>query len=128
MFYFDTKVQETIQKEIARVMGQYNKEDAIQEAYVAITDESPLTVEDACSCASRAIHRFRDKISRISKHEQRDQDSWVQNSEPYFNYNESDEEGQSQYWWDNVASRTPVFNKGNQRAIKKILHDLGRTY
>ena len=131
MFYFDTKVQETIGNEIKRVMGRENKEDAIQEAYVAITDESPLTVEDACNCASRAIHRYRDKISKISKHEQRDQDSWLNNRAAYYSFSEDDDEEAregSQAWWDDAAARTPVFSRKKQKAIEAILRPLGRTY
>ena len=127
-FYFDPKVQAAIDTQLKRIMGSENKEDAIQEAYLAIADESPLTVDDACNCVDRAMQRYRKRISKISKHEERDQDSWSDNSEPYFNYNDSDEQGRNQYWWDYVAPRTPAFNKGNQRAIAKILHDMGRTY
>lgn len=80
-FYFNTSVQSSIQKELKRVMGIYNKEDATQEAYVAITNENPLTSEDACNCVVRAIHRYRDRISKIDKREYQYVDDWMYKDE-----------------------------------------------
>jgi len=64
--YFDKAVQEQIKKSLVMIKGNENKEDATQEAYLAIKDESPLTIEDACACVRRAIERFRWQIRKIA--------------------------------------------------------------
>jgi hypothetical protein len=67
LFYFDPIVQLAMNREIDQVMGCENKDDARQQAYLAIADESPLTVEDACICARRAIDRYKKGIIKRSK-------------------------------------------------------------
>ena len=67
--YFDPIVQNTISECIKRIRGGENIEDARQEAYLAIADEQPLTVEDAVIVARKAIERFRYHIRRYEAHE-----------------------------------------------------------
>jgi hypothetical protein len=69
MFYFDPIVQDTINIELKHIKGSENKDDARQDAYHEIADIGPLTVEDACECARKAIHRFRMRLGRKSKRE-----------------------------------------------------------
>ena len=69
MFYFDPIVQNTINIELRHIKGSENKDDARQEAYHEIADIGPLTVEDACACATRAINTFRQRIGRRSRRE-----------------------------------------------------------
>ena len=64
MFYFDPLVQLAMEKAIGQVKGAENKDDARQEAYTAIADSCPLTVEDACTCAVNAIYAYRNRIIR----------------------------------------------------------------
>lgn len=68
MFYFDPVVQLAMDREIVQIMGSENRDDAKQEAYAAIADEQPLTVEDACLCAKRAIGRYRKRIINEEYH------------------------------------------------------------
>jgi hypothetical protein len=67
MFYFDPVVQTAINNALKRIMGHENKEDARQDAYLAIADESPITIEDACACAVRAICRSNNRLRAESK-------------------------------------------------------------
>jgi hypothetical protein len=69
MFYFDPIVQNTINIELKHIKGSENKDDARQEAYHEIADCGPLTVEDACDCAKRAINTYRQRLGRQSKRE-----------------------------------------------------------
>jgi hypothetical protein len=69
MFYFDPKVQNVINIELKHIKGQENKDDARQDAYHEIADTGPITVEDACACARRAINTFRQRLGRTSKRE-----------------------------------------------------------
>jgi hypothetical protein len=68
-YCFDDTVKATIAQEADMLIGAENKEDAIQEAYLAILDECPITVVDACACAKRAIIRQRNRVRKIYKHE-----------------------------------------------------------
>jgi hypothetical protein len=69
MFYFDPEVQNLINIELKHIKGQENKDDARQDAYHEIADTGPLTVKEACECATRAINRFRQRLGRQSKRE-----------------------------------------------------------
>ena len=63
-YYFDPCVHLAMEEEIERVQHIEDKDDARQEAYLAIADESPLTVEDAIACVKRAVGRYRKRLLR----------------------------------------------------------------
>ncbi len=65
-FYFDPLVQLEISKALKLIRGGENIDDARQEAYTALADEGPLTIEDAIVCAKRAIERFRYHLRKES--------------------------------------------------------------
>lgn len=76
--YFAPEVQETIEKHLGKIRGEDNRDDAKQEAYHAIADEGPITVDDAVDCVKRAIDRYRKRLSREAA---KDAEGWVSNSE-----------------------------------------------
>jgi hypothetical protein len=69
MFYFNDEVQQEIKNQLRLIRGNENKDDARQEAYSAIADEEPVSLEDAIACARRAIDRYRKRIIKIAKKE-----------------------------------------------------------
>lgn len=62
-------MQAAISGALQKIKGRCNIEDARQDAYSAIADEQPLTVEDAVRCAIRAIERARNGLRASSGRE-----------------------------------------------------------
>lgn len=65
--YFDPDVQTEISKHLSGVKGSENKDDARQEAYLALSEECPVNTIEAIQCVRKAIDRFRKRLSRESK-------------------------------------------------------------
>ena len=94
--YNCTEVQNAIDSNLKKIRGVENREDAKQEAYHAIADEGPLTVEDAATCVKRAIHRYRMRLCRASE---KDAEGWVSNKDRLDIIGERD-----YYEWMNFAT------------------------
>lgn len=78
--YLNEKVQTAIKSGIAKIRGTENREDAMQEAYCSIANECPIDIDDAVSCVSNAIERYRGRLRRESRKEA---EGWISNSARY---------------------------------------------
>lgn len=95
--YSSKEIQDAIKSQVKRIRGIENREDATQEAYHAIIDEGPITIEDAIACVTRAIERYRWHVRREAK---MDAEGWISNKSRRDNVSERDTED-----WGDFASR-----------------------